>query len=218
MEVIKEKRGRRSRQARHAPRHGPYADRPHLRPRASSGSWRTSPSRDGSRRPHGRPDAPLAPRRARRRRHAYRWAAGHAGTRASGEANAQPYDTRSSKYLTCFELLFYLAQAKHQCEILAVSVWICQQAQLLSRAAAARFPPRSPLMPRAGIRPARRMRPKAQNMAAPQSSIQICAKSVMHTGIQGCVFAIVQVDGLSHPTLPGRLRILTTVSQIIRST
>lgn len=160
MEVIKEKRGRRSRQARHAPRHGPYADRPHLRPRASSGSWRTSPSRDGSRRPHGRPDAPLAPRRARRRRHAYRWAAGHAGTRASGEANAQPYDTRSSKYLTCFELLFYLAHAKQQCEILAASVWICQQAQLLSRAATAQFPPRGPLMPRTGIRPARRMRPK----------------------------------------------------------
>ena len=173
MEVIKEKRGRRSRQARHAPRHGPYADRPHLRPRASSGSWRTSPSRDGSRRPHGRPDAPLAPRRARRRRHAYRWAAGHAGTRASGEANAQPYDTRSSKYLTCFELLFYLAHAKHQCEILAVSVWICQQAPLLSRAVAVRFPPRGPLMPRTGIRPGRRMRPTAQNMAAPQPSIQI---------------------------------------------
>lgn len=130
----------------------------------------------------------------------------------------QPCNTRSSKYLTCFELLFYLAHAKHQCEILAVSVWICQQAQLLSRAAAARFPPRGPLMPRTGIRPARRMRPKAQNMAAPQSSIQICAKSVMYTGIQGCVFAIVQVDGLSHPTLPGRLRILTTVSQIKRPT
>ena len=126
----------------------------------------------------------------------------------------QPCNTRSSKYLTCFELLFYLAHAKRQCEILVVSVWICQRAQLLSRAAAARFPPRGPSMPRMGIRPARRMRPTAQNMAAPQSSIQICAKSVMYTGIQGCAFAIVQVDCLSHPTLPGRLRILTTVSQI----
>ena len=130
----------------------------------------------------------------------------------------QPCNTRSSKYLTCFELLFYLAHAKHQCEILVVSVWICQQAQLLSRAVAARFPPRGPSMPRTGIRPARRMRPKAQNMAVPQPSIQICAKSVMYTGIRGCVFVIVQVDGLSHPTLPGRLRILTTVSQIKRPT
>lgn len=85
----------------------------------------------------------------------------------------QPCNTRSSKYLTCFELLFYLAHEKYQCEILAVSVWICQQAQLLSRAVAARFPPRSPLMPRTGTRPARRMRPKAQNMAAPQPSIHI---------------------------------------------
>lgn len=54
-------------------------------------------------------------------------------------------------------------------------------------------------MPRTGIRPARRMRPKAQNMAAPQSSIQICAKSVMYTGIQGCVFTIVQVDASRTP-------------------
>lgn len=130
----------------------------------------------------------------------------------------QPRNTRSSKYLTCFELLFYLAHAKQQCEILAASVWICQQAQLLSRAATAQFPPRGPLMPRTGIRPARRMRPKTQNMAASQSSIQICAKSVMYTGIQGCAFATVQVDGLSHPTLPGRPRILTTVSQIKRPT
>lgn len=130
----------------------------------------------------------------------------------------QPRNTSSSKYLTCFELLFYLAHAKRQSEILSVSVWICQQAQLLSRAVAARFPPRGPLMPRTGIRPARRMRPKTQNMAAPQPSIQICAKSVMHTGIQGCVFAIVQVDGPSHLTLPGRLRILTAVSQIKRPT
>ena len=85
----------------------------------------------------------------------------------------QPRNTRSSKYLICFELLFYLAHAKQQCEILAASVWICQQAQLLSRAATAQFPPRGPLMPRTGIHPARRMRPKIQNKAAPQSSIQI---------------------------------------------
>lgn len=85
----------------------------------------------------------------------------------------QPRNTRSSKYLKCFELLSYLAHAKQQCEILAASVWICQQSQLLSRAATAQFPPRGPLMPRTGIHPGRRMRPKAQNMAAPQSSIQI---------------------------------------------
>ncbi len=130
----------------------------------------------------------------------------------------QPCDTCSSKYLTCFELLFYLAHEKYQCEILAVSVWICQHAQLLSRAVAAQFPPRGPLMPCTGIHPARRMRPKAQNMAAPQSCIQICAKSVMYTGIQGCDFTTVQVDGLSHPALPGRPRILTIVSQIKRPT